>query len=45
MNQRFTSAKVGDFSVDKPDKMVVGGDRREQGINVETELGEQNRRK
>ena len=29
MNQRFTGAKVGDFSVGKPDKMVVGGDRRE----------------
>ena len=42
MNQRFIGAKVGDFSVGKPDKMVVGGDRREQGINVETELGEQN---
>ena len=43
MNPRFTGAKVGDFSVGKPDTMVVGGgDRREQCINVEIDLGEQN---
>ena len=34
---------MGDFLVGKPDKMVVGGgDGREQCINGETELGEQN---
>uniref|UniRef100_A0A7N2N123 Uncharacterized protein n=1 Tax=Quercus lobata TaxID=97700 RepID=A0A7N2N123_QUELO len=39
MNQRCSGAKMGDLPVDKPDKMVVGGgDRREQDINVETEL-------
>ena len=43
MNQRWSGAKIGDFPVGKSDKMVVGGaDRREQGINVETEFGEQN---
>ena len=42
MNLRLTSAKVGDFPVGKPDKMVVGGgDRREQCINEKTEVGEQ----
>ena len=29
MSPRFTSAKVGDFSVGKPNRMVVGGARRE----------------
>ena len=42
MNSKLTSTKVGDFPVGKPDTMVVGGrDRREQCINVDTELGEQ----
>ena len=42
MNQKLTSAKVGDILVGKPDTMVVGGrDRREQCINVDTKLGEQ----
>ena len=43
MNQKLTGAKVGDFSMGKFDKMVVGGgNRREQCINEETEVGEQN---
>jgi len=43
VNPRLTGAKVGDFSVGKPNKMVVGGeDRREQCINEETKVGEQN---
>ena len=43
MNQKLTGAKVGDFPMGKFDKMVVGGgDRREQCINEETEVGEQN---
>ena len=43
MNQKLTGAKVGDFPMGKSDKMVVGGgDRKEQCINEETEVGEQN---
>nr|XP_023883457.1 uncharacterized protein LOC111995759 [Quercus suber] len=43
MNQRCSGAKMGDFPVGKSDMMVVGGGvRREQGINGETEVGEQN---
>ena len=43
MNQRCSGAKMGDFPVGKSDTMVVGGgDRRDQGINGETELGKQN---
>ena len=40
-NPKLTGAMVGDFPVGKPNTMVVGGrDRREQCINVNTELGE-----
>ena len=40
---RITSAKVGDFSVDKSDKMeVVGGARRELCIYEVAEVGEKN---
>ena len=43
VNPRLTGAKVGDFLVGKPDKIVVeGGDRREQCINEKIEVGEQN---
>ena len=41
MNPKLTGAKMGDNPVGKPGTMVVGGDRREQCINVDTNLGEQ----
>ncbi|KAK9992731.1 hypothetical protein SO802_027716 [Lithocarpus litseifolius] len=42
-NQQLTGAKVGVPPVGKPDKRKVGGgDRREQSINEEAEVGEQN---
>ena len=41
MNPKLTGAKVGDILVGKPGTIVVGGgDRREQCINVDTNLGE-----
>ena len=43
VNLRFTGAKVGDFPMDKYDKMeVVGGARREICIYEVAEVGEQN---
>ena len=43
VNLRLTGAKVGDFPVDKSDKMeVVGGARRELCIYEVVEVGEQN---
>ena len=42
MNQGCSGAKMGDFPVGKSDMMVVGGGvSRKQGINGETEVGEQ----
>ena len=41
MNPKLTGAKVGDILVGKPGTTVVGGgDRREQCINVDANLGE-----
>ena len=41
MNPKLIDAKVGDILVGKPGMIVVGGgDRREQCINVDTNLGE-----
>ena len=41
MNPKLTGAKVGDILVGTPGTIVVGGgDRREQCINVDTNLGE-----
>ena len=41
MNPKLTGAEVGDILVGKPGTIVVGGgDRREQCINVDTNLGE-----
>ena len=43
MNPRFSDAKVGDFPVGKPDMWLVrGGVRKEQCINVVSDLGVQN---
>ena len=42
MNLRIIGAKVGEFSVEKSDKMeVVGGARRESCIYEMAEVGEQ----
>ena len=42
MNPKLIGAKVGNIQVGKPSTMVVGGgDRREQCIDVDTNLGEQ----
>ena len=42
VNLRITGAKVGDFPVEKSDKEVVGGARREICIYEVAEVGEQN---